>query len=305
MIGFSSSSVLCSLAILIRFIILYMYMYVHLQLTVSATFSPLVSMETNDNGTATAVQPIKTETSEDNVASECSTLTEPRSEVKGNLSSELGSPFRRSQRKRSTTRRYSSHDFRPDFDDGEDILFPSPKSKRRRSCGSEREKRVSFRSPPFSPKSAESADDGDASSGHMSVEVIQKQKELEELRNSTLSSLRETKKVSQQEVTKEKERLREEAQRRRREEKQRLSEEKAKLREEKKLNKLASQEKLKLARNLLREAQKDARRRQKEREKVRKQKELHLLKEKRQEEKRKRHELTSAPIIQLNRKVSM
>lgn len=231
-------------------------------------------------------------------------LQSSKSEANVLIATESSSPFRRSQRKRKTTSRYSSHDFRPVTD--EELLASPTKCKRRKtkeSEGNREEKWVSFKSPLCSPKSAESAVSGSCSDGGQSVDFLTKQKELEELRSSTMNALRETKVLSRQEVVKERARLREEARKERQEERKRILEEKAKFREAKKLNKLATQEKLKLARNLLREAQKDARRRQKEREKKRKQEELHLLKEKRQTEKRRRQELTSVPVLKTNDQV--
>ena len=225
----------------------------------------------------------------------------PKSEAQEDLSPSLSSPFRRSTRKRMTTRRYSSHDFRPTTDEEDTVVTPRTKRRKR---GDGTEKRVTFKSPPYSPKCAESADNGhDDTSGSQSVELETKQKELEELRSSSMNAIRQNKTISRQEVIKERARLRDEAQKRRQEEKQKIVVEKARLREAKKLNKLATQEKLKLARNLLREAQKDARKRQKEREKVRKQQELHLLKEKRQAEKRKKQELTSVPLVRASDEV--
>lgn len=232
-------------------------------------------------------------------------LQSSKSEANVLIATESSSPFRRSQRKRKTTSRYSSHDFRPVTDE-EELLASPTKRKRRKtkeSEGEREEKRVSFKSPLCSPKSAESAVSGNCSDGGQSVDFLTKQKELEELRSSTMNALRETKALSRQEVVKERARLREEARKERQEERKRILEEKAKFREAKKLNKLATQEKLKLARNLLREAQKDARRRQKEREKKRKQEELHLLKEKRQTEKGRRQELTSVPVLKTNDQV--
>lgn len=224
------------------------------------------------------------------------------------IAAESSSPFRRSQRKRKTTNRYSSHDFRSVVDEDESPpKFKRMKAKERDDGEREERKTVSFKSPLCSPKSAESADSGGCcgDSGEKSVAFLTKQKELEELRSSTMNALRETKVLSRQEVVKERARLREEARKERQEEKRRILEEKAKLREAKKLNKLATQEKLKLARNLLREAQKDTRRRQKEREKKRKQEELHQLKEKKQSEKRRRQELTSAPVLRTNDQVNV
>lgn len=219
---------------------------------------------------------------------------------------EESSPYRRSQRKRTTTRRYSSHDFRPTcMSDEEDNLEASPRRKRRK--GKDKvEKRVSFKSPPYSPPTCHelAAEYGDIS-GEQSVDFLTKQKELEELRTSSIHALRESREMSRQKLAEEKMRLRDEARKKREEEKQMILEEKAKLKEEIRLKKLATQEKLKLARNLLREAQKDTKRRQKEREKVRKQQELHLLKEKRKSEKRRKQELTSAPILRASNKVTM
>ena len=206
--------------------------------------------------------------------------SEAESEANTSMDAEVSSPFRRSQRKRKMTNRYSSHDFRPVTDEEELLASPPERKRRRKKERDSEDKRVSFKSPLCSPKNAESADSGSCSNSGQSVDFLAKQKELEELRSSTINALRESKVLSRQEVVKEKARLREEARKERQEEKRKNLEEKAKLREAKKLNKLATQEKLKLARNLLREAQKDARRRQKEREKKRKQEELHLLKEK-------------------------
>lgn len=218
---------------------------------------------------------------------------------------EVSSPFRRSQRKRTTTRRYSSHDFRPVYvSDEEDILETSSNRKMRKGRDKV-EKWVSFKSPPYSPPNCHELEEGSDISGEQSVEFLSKQKELEQLRTSSIHALRESREVSRQKLVEEKARLRDKARKKREEEKQKILEEKAKLKEEKKLKKLATQEKLKLARNLLREAQKDSRKRQKEREKVRKQQELHLLKEKRQSEKRRKQELTSAPILRANNEVTM
>ena len=215
---------------------------------------------------------------------------------------ESASPFRRSQRKRTTTRRYSSHDFRPlsedEEEEAEDSFLTSPRRKRNKSRSSNSERRVSFRSPLCSLKSAELVENDDNSSGgELDGEFVLKQQELNELRSFSLNSLKENKLVSRQEAEKEKARLKDEAKQKRLEERRKFIEEKVKLREEEKLKKVAAQEKMKLARNLLKEAQRDARRRQKEREKVRKQEELQLLKEKRQTERRMKQELTSAPII--------
>ena len=219
---------------------------------------------------------------------------------------ESSSPFRRSQRKRTATRRYSSHDFRPISDEEgeeEEVFVATPSSKRRKTRNAKSEKRVSFRSPLFSPRSAESAGDSDTGGSNLDAEFVSKQKELEELISTSLNSMRESKLASRQEAVKERMRLRDEARRKNLEEKQKIIEEKAKQREEEKLKKLATQEKLKLARNLLKEAQRDARKRQKEREKVRKQEELLLLKEKRQTERKMKQELTSAPVIRATNEV--
>ena len=247
----------------------------------------------------------KSKKADEMLRSPWSSKSEPESETNISIATESSSPYRRSQRKRKTTSRYSSHDFRPVTNEEELLATPSKRKRRKMKerDGEREERRVSFKSPLCSPKSAESVDSGSCNDSGQSVDFLAKQKEFEELRSSTMNALRETKVLSRQEVVKERARLREEARKEKQEEKKRILEEKAKLREAKKLNKLATQEKLKLARNLLREAQKDSRRRQKEREKKRKQEELHLLKEKRQSEKRRRQELTSVPVLRTNDQV--
>ena len=258
-----------------------------------------------DNSAASTPKMSKRRKGDEISASPRLSKSEPECEA-NTPSSESNSPFRRSQRKRKVTTRYSSHDFRPISDEDELVASPPKSEKRRRKerDGERGEKSVTFKSPLCSPKCAESAGSGDSDCG-LSADFLMKQKELEleKLRSSTINHLRESKVLSQQEIVKERARLREEARKEREEEKRKILEEKVRLREAKKLNKLATQEKLKLARNLLREAQKDAKKRQKEREKKRKQEELHLLKEKRQSEKRRRQELTSVPVLRGNDKV--
>lgn len=220
--------------------------------------------------------------------------TPARSEfkVEANLSGELTSPFRRSQRKRTTTRRYSSLDFRPVSDEeGEGPASPPSKGK------GQPKKRVSFKSPPMiSPNSTESASNEKEEGHQQSIEFTIKQKELDELRSLSISALREKKVISRHEVRMERAKLRQEAQQRKKEELLKLREERARIKQEKRMKVLASQ-------NLLREARKVAQRRLREREKERKQQELRELKQKRQAEKRKK-QLLSTPVIIASREVS-